>query len=147
MGSLSTDDGDGNGNVRKSSIGLIGKKKLCTYITLFCAFLCRHFFTTTWNSRMWRSVEDVDTQRRIPFLLSTLRFVFTISFPGTFNYRYMWHVKRVGIIATRFDITRSPFMSDCNVLLSSPPSLLKLFNRKLGTLRSDGHANGNVAEK
>ena len=45
LGSFGNDDGDGNENVKKA-IGLL-RKQLCTYITLFCTFLCRHCTTTT----------------------------------------------------------------------------------------------------
>ena len=144
IGSLSTDDGDGNRNVRKSSIGLIGKKKtfhvhhtfLCISLpSLYHYHVKFPYVTFCWGRRHTRTNS-----------LSTFNLAFCFH---DFISRdiYMWHVKRVGILATKFDITRSPFKSYCNVLLPSPPSLLKLFNRKLRTLRSDGHANGNVAEK
>ena len=42
IGSLSTDDGDGNGNVTKSSIGLIGKKNFARASHFFV-----HFFAVT----------------------------------------------------------------------------------------------------
>ena len=49
LGTLRSDDGDGNGNATKP-IGLITKKQqFCTCITLFCTFLCRHCTTTTWK--------------------------------------------------------------------------------------------------
>ena len=38
-------NGDGNENVKKA-IGAISKQKLCTFITLFGTFLCRHHMTT-----------------------------------------------------------------------------------------------------
>ena len=42
IGSLSTDDGDGNGNVRKSNIGLISKKNFARASHFFV-----HFFAVT----------------------------------------------------------------------------------------------------
>ena len=46
LGTLRSNDGDGNGNATKA-IGLSSKQQFCTCITLFCTFLCRHCTTTT----------------------------------------------------------------------------------------------------
>ena len=46
IGTLRSDDGDGNENVLKA-IDLISKRQLCTCITLFCTFLRRFYKTTT----------------------------------------------------------------------------------------------------
>ena len=45
FGTLRSDDGDDNENVKKA-IGLI---QFCTSITLYCTFLSRHCTTTTWK--------------------------------------------------------------------------------------------------
>ena len=48
----------------KKSNSLIGKTKqqLCTCITLFCIFLCRHCLTSTWKCLISRFVKDVNKQ-------------------------------------------------------------------------------------
>ena len=45
LGTLRSDDGDDNENVKKA-IGLI---QFCKSITLYCTFLSRHCTTTTWK--------------------------------------------------------------------------------------------------
>ena len=48
IGSFSNVDGDGDGKEDvKKAIGLLRKKTLCTYITLFCSFLYRPCTTST----------------------------------------------------------------------------------------------------
>ena len=57
IGSLSNDDGDGNGNENgKKAMGLA-----CA--TPFCGFLCRHCTTTTWKFPVSRFLKDVDTSQ------------------------------------------------------------------------------------
>ena len=53
--SLGNDDGDGNENGKKA------KQQLCTCITLFCTFLCRHRTTSKWKCLILRFVENVNT--------------------------------------------------------------------------------------
>ena len=43
LSSFRNDDGDGNENIKTAT----AKQQVCTYITLFCTFLCRYFTTTT----------------------------------------------------------------------------------------------------
>ena len=49
------------------------KKQLCTCITLFCTFLCRHCTATTWKCLISRFVEDVNTTQRLSFYFPDLR--------------------------------------------------------------------------
>ena len=50
------------------------KKQLCTCITLFCTFVCRHCTTTTGKCLISRFMEDVN-KRRVNFLsLSDLEY-------------------------------------------------------------------------
>ena len=42
------DDGDSKENVKKQYV-YVNKQQLCTWITLFCTFICRRCTTTTWN--------------------------------------------------------------------------------------------------
>ena len=61
--SLSNDDGDGNENGKKA------KQQLCTFITLFCTFLCRQCTTTTWKCLISRFVENMNTRQRLYSIL------------------------------------------------------------------------------
>ena len=47
IGTLRSNDADDNENVKKKTIGLIGKKLLRRCTTLFCTFLSRFCTTTT----------------------------------------------------------------------------------------------------
>ena len=47
---------------------------LCTCITLFETFFCRHCMTTTWKCLISRFVEDVNTRQRLSSSLSELRY-------------------------------------------------------------------------
>ena len=48
------------------------KQQLCTCITLFCTFLCRHCTTTTWKCLISRFVEDGNTRQQLSFSLPEL---------------------------------------------------------------------------
>ena len=61
-GSLGTDDGDGNNNVKKSNSFRLAKQ-LCTCITLLCTFLCRCCTNTTCKCLISRFVEDGNTRQ------------------------------------------------------------------------------------
>ena len=65
-GTLRCHDGDDNENVKKA-IGEKAKQQLCTCITLFCTFLCRHCTTTTGKCLISRFMEDVN-RRQLKFL-------------------------------------------------------------------------------
>ena len=72
LGTLRSDDGDGNGNATKP-IGLITKKQqFCACITLFCTFLCPHCTTTTWKCLISHCTEKVHKRRRDFLSLSAL---------------------------------------------------------------------------
>ena len=43
------------------------KQQLCTFITLFCTFLCRRCTTTTWNGPSSRFVEDGNKRPQLSF--------------------------------------------------------------------------------
>ena len=49
---------------QKSNRFRLAKQQLCTYITLFCTFLCRHCTTTTWNCLFSCFVEDASGNTR-----------------------------------------------------------------------------------
>ena len=47
----------------KKQIGWINKTStVCTCVTLFCTFLCRHYTTTTWRYLISRFMEDVNNR-------------------------------------------------------------------------------------
>ena len=50
------------------------QKQLCTCITPFCIFLCRHCTTTTWKCPFSRFVEDVNARLRLSFSFPELRY-------------------------------------------------------------------------
>ena len=53
------------------------KQQLCTCITLFCTFLCRHCTTTTWNfliSVVSRFMENVNTRQQFSITFCQLRY-------------------------------------------------------------------------
>ena len=52
----------------------LAKQQLCTCITLFFTFLCRHCATTTWKCLISRFVEDVNTKQRLCFSFPELRY-------------------------------------------------------------------------
>ena len=49
---------------RKGNRFRLAEQQLCTCVTLFCAFLCRRWTTTTWKCRFSRFLEEVNTKRR-----------------------------------------------------------------------------------
>ena len=67
--SLSNDDGDGNENSKKAKRFRLAKQQLCTCITLFCTFVCRHRTTTTWKYLISRFVDNVNTRQRLYSIL------------------------------------------------------------------------------
>ena len=52
---------------QKSNWFRFAKQQLCTCITLFCIFLCRHCTTTTWKCLIWPFVEDGNTRQQLSF--------------------------------------------------------------------------------
>ena len=53
---------------QKSKSCRLAKEQLCTCITLFGTFLCRHCTTATWKYLNSRVVEDVNTRQRLSWL-------------------------------------------------------------------------------
>ena len=72
----SNDYGVGNENIKKHWV-FQGKQQLCTLITPFCTFLCRHCTTTTWKCRIYRFMElsNVKKRRRLFLSLSEVKWV------------------------------------------------------------------------
>ena len=57
---------------RKSNRFRLAKQQLCTCITLFCTFLCRHCTTTTWKCLISRFVENTNTWQQLYFSFAKL---------------------------------------------------------------------------
>ena len=71
LGTLRSDDGDGNGNATKA-IGLISKTTILHVHHAFCTFLCRHCTVTTWKYLTSRCTEEVHKRFRDFLSLSEL---------------------------------------------------------------------------
>ena len=52
---------------QKSNVFRLAKQQLCTCITLFCTFCCRHCTTTTWNCLNSCFVKDRNTRQQLSF--------------------------------------------------------------------------------
>ena len=73
LGSVSNDNGDGNGNENaKKAMGLLSKTTILRVhrICGFCTLLCRHCTTTTWKCLISRFMEDEDVTKRRRIFLS-----------------------------------------------------------------------------
>ena len=57
---------------QKSNRFKLAKQQLCTCITLFCTFLCRHCTTTTWKCLISRFVENANTRQQLYFSFAKL---------------------------------------------------------------------------
>ena len=71
LGTLRSDDGDGNGNATKA-IGLISKTTILHVHHDFLHVSCRHCTTTTWKCLISRCTEEVQKRRRNFVSLSEL---------------------------------------------------------------------------
>ena len=69
------DKGDGRREAKKEKV-FIDKKQICTFIMLFCSFLCRGCTTATWNFLIWsaRFMESVNQLKNFRFPFSKLRY-------------------------------------------------------------------------
>ena len=59
---------------QKSNRLRLAKQQLCTCITLFRTFLCRHYTTSTWKCLISRFVETVSTKERLSISFCELRY-------------------------------------------------------------------------
>ena len=80
----------------------MSKTIICTCITLFCTFLCRHFTTTAWNYLKRRFVKDVDTRLQISFSLSKHGRWCHQEISSRISLTFE-DLTRVGIIETKFE--------------------------------------------
>ena len=59
---------------QKSNRLRLAKQQLCTCITLFRTFLCRHYTTSTWKCLISRFVETKSTKQRLSICFFELRY-------------------------------------------------------------------------
>ena len=52
----------------------LAKQQLCTCITLFCTFLCRHCTTTAWNFLFSRFMEGMNRKQQFSFSFPEIRY-------------------------------------------------------------------------
>ena len=109
IGSSSNDDGDGNEKGKKINRFRLAKQQLCTCITLFCTFPCRHCTTTTWNCLISRFVEDANTRQR-----------FSFCFSWTSLSPLKWNSRKI-----RQHFSNRPKRNKCHEVWSSANSLFK----------------------
>ena len=106
LSSFRNDDGDGNENIKTG----IAKQQVCSYIRLFCTFLCRYCTTmTTWKCLISRFMEDLN-KRQWNFLpLSKLECGSQET--NSRKLAYIRLFQRTGINATKFEKTLIQFKS------------------------------------
>ena len=108
MGRLRCHYSDSNENVRKA-VGLDKqiKQLLNTCTKRFCTFLCRQCTTMTWTAKFHVSSTTWTYDDKFLFLSLILNFFLKNSTPWQFA--YIGQSERVGIIALKFQRTRSHF--------------------------------------
>ena len=85
----------------KSNRFRFAKQQLCTCITLFYTFLCRHCASTTWNA-LFHDLSRTATVLFLPELWYS---------PLELN-SSIWRMKRDGISAIKFEAAQIHFLSD-----------------------------------
>ena len=109
LGTLRSDDGDGNENGQKAIGLIIVKQQLCTCITLFSTFLTRRCTATTWKCLVSCFLEDVNKQRRNFPSLSRLNCYKALRNSTSGGAAYFWQSKRDGKIAMKIENPEFPF--------------------------------------
>ena len=97
-------------HAQKSSRLRLAKQQFCTCITLFCTFLCCHCTTTTWIASFHVLSTTWTCDDEFLFLSLNLNTFLNNSTPWKFA--YIGKSERAGIIALKFQRTRSHFLSD-----------------------------------
>ena len=99
------------------------KRQLCTCITLFCTFRCRHCTTTTWKCLPSHFVEDVNTMQRLSSSFPELRYSL-LEFISRKKIANIWRIKWDRISAIKFEAAQVPFLRD--VFVADAVVVLKL---------------------
>ena len=112
---------------QKSNRCRFAKQQLCTCITLFCTFLCRHCTTTTWKCLISLFCREREHKR------TTLFFLFLIfdtvlknSTPEKLG-NLIWQIEWGGISAKKFEAAGIHLLS--NVFVAVAVLLLTLPNK------------------
>ena len=93
--------------------GLV-KQQLCSWINLFCTFLCRHCRNTMWNRLISRSVEGVNLRECLSFSFPELPYS-----PSELIYRKIrQHLSNWTRNAIEFEAARIHFLSDAFVAVA-----------------------------
>ena len=88
---------------QKSRRFRLAKQQLCTCITLFSTFLCRHCTTTTWKWLISPLMENVNTTT----------FFFSLRIQLQKKIASIWPIERDGISAIKFEAARNPILRAC----------------------------------
>ena len=97
---------------QKSNRFRLAKQQLCTCITLFCTFFCRHCTTTTWKCLISRFVEVVNTRQRSTFFsfqFPDLWYILLFQLQKNNDTVNIWRIERAGINAIKFEAARFYF--------------------------------------
>ena len=86
----------------------LAKQQLCTCITLFCTFVCRHCTTTTWNLLISRFLEDVNARKRLSFS-SSWTSIQSFGIHLQEKIANFWRIERDGISVIKFEVIRIHF--------------------------------------
>ena len=94
----------------------MAKQQLCTFITIFCIFLCRRCTTATRKCLISRFVDNVNS-RRLYFSFPELCFL-SFKIQRQKKIANIWRTERDGISAIKFEAVRLHFLSDVFVAVA-----------------------------
>ena len=133
VGTLRSDDATAT-ITSKTTTDLVGKKQLCTCISLFSYISLPFCTTTTWNCLILLFRQDVNRPWRNFIRFLYLNMVLRNSTPGGFA--YIWQSKWVGIIVIKTERKQIHFWSDVFAAFASsyrsPYSLSNTFQAGQG---------------
>ena len=87
-------------------------KQLCTCITLYCTFPCRHCTTLTWKCLISPFVRGSEpTRQRLSFSFPELQYSL-LKFHFQKKIANIWRNERDGISTIKFEAARLQFLSD-----------------------------------
>ena len=112
IGTLRSNDADGNENVKKKSCLIRKKNNFARASRFFVHFFSCFCTTTTWKCLLLRFMENVNKQRRNFISLCELRHGPWPWNPASWGFAYISQSKWVGIIAIKTEGTQIHFLSD-----------------------------------
>ena len=104
---------------QKSNRFRLAKQQLCTCITLFCTFLCRHCTTTTWKCLISRFVENANTRQQLYFSFAELWYSL-LEFNSRKNCQHLTNWTRWNKRDKVWSSATSHFFSQPSLLLKLP---------------------------